>query len=196
MGRLFYLIGKSATGKDHVYAALLENKNIPLKRLVLYTTRPQRSGEENGREYFFVDQDALDKYRQEGKVIEYREYQTVHGPWTYFTVDDGQMDLDRYDYIGIGTLESFEKLTEYYGREKICPLYIEVDDGKRLGYALKRELSQEEPKYEELCRRFLADQKDFSEENILKAGIWRRFRNDGALEDCIEEILRYISSLQ
>ena len=40
--------------------------------------------------------------------------------------------------------------------------------------ALAREKTQEVPKHEEMCRRFLADQNDFSEENILKAGIWKR----------------------
>ena len=42
--------------------------------------------------------------------------------------------------------------------------------------------------YEEMCRRFLADSEDFSEENIAKAGITRRFSNNGELEDCISEV--------
>ena len=104
------------------------------------------------------------------------------------------MDLDKNDYLGIGTLESFEKLKEYYGEDRICPVYIEVEDGERLARALKRERKQEEPKYEEMCRRFLADQKDFSEENIRKAGIQRRFVNED-LQECIDEIMRYILSL-
>jgi guanylate kinase len=39
-----------------------------------------------------------------------------------------------------------------------------------------------------MCRRFLADSEDFSEENIAKAGITRRFSNNGELEDCISEV--------
>ena len=194
MGKLFYIMGKSASGKDHIYAALLENGQRKLKRLVLYTTRPRRDGEEDGREYFFTNESGLKAFRREGKLIEAREYRTVHGPWTYFTADDGQMDLDKNDYLGIGTLESFEKLKEYYGEDRICPVYIEVEDGERLERALKRERKQEEPKYEEMCRRFLADQKDFSEENIRKAGIQRRFVNED-LQECIDEIMRYILSL-
>ena len=73
------------------------------------------------------------------------------------------------------------------------PIYIEVDDGERLERAVKRERSQQEPKYAELCRRFLADEIDFKEENILAAGIERRYEND-CLEHCICEIKEMISA--
>ena len=36
---------------------------------------------------------------------------------------------------------------------------------------------------------------DFSEENILKAGIWKRFRNHN-LDECVKEIVNYIKSVQ
>ena len=39
MGKLFYVIGKSATGKDTIFQKLLENESLALKPLVLYTTR-------------------------------------------------------------------------------------------------------------------------------------------------------------
>ena len=48
MGKLFYVIGKSATGKDTIFQKLLENESLALKPLVLYTTRPMRAGEEQG----------------------------------------------------------------------------------------------------------------------------------------------------
>ena len=57
----------------------------------------------------------------------------------------------------------------------MVPLYIEVDDGLRLSRALERERKQTEPKYAEMCRRFLADCEDFTEEKIAEAGIVRRF---------------------
>ena len=127
-------------------------------------------------------------------MIEERSYHTVHGIWTYFTADDGQVDLAGSDYLGIGTLESYLKLREYYGEEAVCPLYIEVEDGERLARALKRERSQLTPRYEEMCRRFLADQEDFSEEKIGAAGIQRRFQNVD-LEECVEEIAAYITEM-
>ena len=195
MGKIFYIMGKSSSGKDSIYRQLEKDQELGLKRLVIYTTRPIRDGEENGREYFFADENKLKEFRRNGKLIEARTYQTVYGPWTYFTADDGQVSVGNDSYLGIGTLESFVRLREYYGNEVMWPVYIEVEDGERLERALAREKTQEVPKYEEMCRRFLADQNDFSEENILKAGIWKRFESRN-LDECVKEIVNYIKSVQ
>lgn len=191
MNKIFYIMGKSASGKDKIYKNLLCSEKLDLKNLVLYTTRPIRSGEVDGREYFFVGEDKLKEITKDGRLIESRAYNTIHGVWTYFTADDGQIDLEHYSYIGIGTLESFQKLVAYYGKDVMCPIYVQVEDGERLRRALKREGKQEDPKYAEMCRRFLADAEDFSEDKIKQAGIERRFENID-LEDCIKEIEKYI----
>ena len=132
MGKIFYIMGKSSSGKDSIYRQLEGNQELGLKRLVIYTTRPIRDGEENGREYFFADENKLKEFRRNGKLIEARTYQTVYGPWTYFTADDGQVSVGNDSYLGIGTLESFVRLREYYGNEVMWPIYIEVEDGERL----------------------------------------------------------------
>jgi len=139
MGKIYYLMGKSASGKDHIYEHLIQETALDLKPFVLYTTRPIRSGEQDGREYFFVDEKRLSELREAGKIIEERMYSTVQGPWYYFTADDGQIDLAKHDYLGIGTLESYLKLEAYFGEQAMVPLYVEVDDGLRLSRALERE---------------------------------------------------------
>ena len=184
-------MGKSASGKDHIYARLAAHEELGLKKLVLYTTRPIRAEEEDGKQYYFVDDKKLKEFQEKVCVIEARAYHTVHGIWTYFTADDGQVNLDASDYLGIGTLESYVKMREYYGEEALCPIYIEVEDGERLQRALDRERGQQEPKYAELCRRFLADSEDFAEEKIAEAGIEKRFYNRD-LKESIEEISAYI----
>lgn len=73
----------------------------------------------------------------------------------------------------------------------MLPVYVEVEDGERLSRALARERQQAEPKYAELCRRFLADTEDFSEEHLKEAGIKMRFQNN-ELEDCISRIKLFI----
>lgn len=193
MGKIFYIMGKSASGKDHIYKQLMKADKIHLKNFVLYTTRPIRAEEEEGKQYFFVDENKLEEFRNAGKLIEARSYNTVHGIWTYFTADDGQVNLNEASYLGIGTLESFKNLSEYYGKENVIPLYIEVESGERLFRALSRERSQTSPKYAEMCRRFLADEEDFSEGNIVEAGIEKRFENINLLE-CVQEIIEYIES--
>ena len=187
MGKLFYIIGKSSTGKDTIFQSLLETKELGLKALVLYTTRPMRAGETPGVQYHFTDEAGLSKLEAENRVIELRAYHTVHGIWKYFTADTEATDLERNNYIGVGVLESFRALRNYYGVDKVVPLYIEVEDGERLQRALDRERAQEEPRYAELCRRFLADSEDFSEEKIQEAGIQKRFYNRD-LKECLEEI--------
>ena len=192
MGKIYYLMGKSASGKDHIYEHLIQETALDLKPFVLYTTRPIRSGEQDGREYFFVDEKRLSELREAGKIIEERMYSTVQGPWYYFTADDGQIDLAKHDYLGIGTLESYLKLEAYFGEQAMVPLYVEVDDGLRLSRALERERKQTEPKYAEMCRIFLADCEDFTEEKIAEAGIVRRFSNNSTPEDCFSEIQNFV----
>ena len=193
MGKIFYIMGKSASGKDSIYKYLTERKDLCLKKIALYTTRPIRKGETEGEEYHFVDEETLKKMQQDNKVIESRAYNTVHGVWTYFTADDGQVDVEHFHYIGIGTLASYACLQKYY-KEALCPIYVEVEDAERLKRAIKRERKQEKPVYEELCRRFLADSEDFSEEKIRQVGIKKRFLNIDK-EACRIEIGNYIKDM-
>ena len=87
----------------------------------------------------------------------------------------------------------YTQLCAYYGKDAIVPIYIEVEDGLRLQRALDRERMQDKPKYTELCRRFLADDADFAEEALEKAGITRRFENDN-LQKTVEEIAAFVLS--
>lgn len=194
MGKIFCLMGKSSSGKDTIYKVLLDQNEVPFQRIISYTTRPIRSGEKNGVEYIFTDDNGLEMLIEQQKVVEQRSYQTVYGIWKYFTVDDSQVDFSSGNYLVIGTLESYEKLRKYYGEAFVLPIYIEVDDGLRLQRALDRERMQDKPKYAEMCRRFLADEEDFSEKRIAEVGIERRFINED-LQVTVKEILSYIKEM-
>ena len=61
--------------------------------------------------------------------------------------------------------------------------------------AHQEERKQEKPKYEEMCRRFLADSEDFSEDKLMDAGINNRFNNED-LDKCIAEIEEFIRGHQ
>lgn len=190
MGKICYIMGKSSSGKDTIFKRIKERRPV-LRTITLYTTRPIREGETDGVEYHFTNETKLKELEDKGCVIEVRAYDTKCGIWKYFTADDGQIDLESHDYIVIGTLQSFEAMCRYFGRDKLLPVYVEVEDGMRLKRALDREMMQSEPKYAEMCRRFLADQEDFSEEHIMAAGIERRFSNED-IEDCLDEIEKYL----
>lgn len=194
MGRIYCLMGKSASGKDSIYRKL-RDIDPSLNSYVMYTTRPMREGETDGVSYNFIDLQQLRAAEADGRLIESRTYETVYGPWTYATIDDGQLDLRRGDYLVPATIESYEALKSYYGETKVLPIYIELDDGERLYRAVERERKEAQPKYKELCRRFIADSKDFSEDKLCKAGITRRFVNDD-LERCVREIAAFIHDTQ
>lgn len=191
--KIIYIVGKSSVGKDTIYKILKQRMNV--KPYVLYTTRPIRTGEENGVNYYYLKQEEMEKYinEKDSKVMEYRTYNTIYGPWTYATIVDGQFESNK-DILMEGTLKSYNAVKKYFENNekvKVIPIYIEVDDGIRLERALKREREQENPKYEELCRRFLADSKDFSESKIIESGIKKRFQNIN-IEDCVKEIIEYV----
>lgn len=192
MGKIFCLMGKSSTGKDTIFS-ILKNGTTTLRPIVLYTTRPMRNNEENGREYYFINEERLVEYQECNKVIEQRVYQTVNGPWYYATIDDGQFELED-NYIMIVTLEAYINLVRYFGEEKVIPIYVQVEDGKRLERAIQRERQQDTPNYEELCRRFLADSRDFSNENLQKANINKCYDNND-LDECVKEIEREIQQI-
>ncbi|MFW5677639.1 MAG: guanylate kinase, partial [Acetivibrio ethanolgignens] len=149
------------------------------------------TGETEGIEYRFVSWERFKELEKEGRVIEFRIYHTVLGDWSYFTVADGQIDLEHQDYLMLNTLEGYEKTCRYYGKDKVVPIYIEVEDGLRLSRALEREKQQAEPKYAEMCRRYLADEEDFSSEKLLAAGIEKKYQNLD-LEECLCQIINDI----
>ena len=194
MGKIFCVMGKSASGKDTIYRELLVHKELSLRRVIPYTTRPIRDGEVDGDTYFFCSEKQVQELQDAGKIIELRTYHTVYGPWKYFTVDDGQFDELTGNYLMIGTLETYGKIRTYFGEDRVIPIYIEVEDGERLIRAISREREQEKPKYEEMCRRFLADAADFSEENLKQNGVNTRF-NNSELTATIEQIAEYMKGL-
>jgi len=137
MANLFYIMGKSSTGKDTIYKRI--KQEIDIKEYVLYTTRPMRDGEKEGVDYYYVSNEQMQNLKMQGKVIESRTYQTVKGPWTYATISDSQFEIDK-DMLMLGTLESYIKVKENFeGNENIdlIPIYIEVPDNIRLKRAIE-----------------------------------------------------------
>ncbi|MBQ7724750.1 MAG: guanylate kinase [Lachnospiraceae bacterium] len=187
MNRIFVLMGKSSSGKDSIFRELMKMYDGRIKTIVPYTTRPMRDGEENGDEYVFTDDKEFERLRSTGKIIEERSYNTIQGLWRYFTVNDGSFDDDT-DVMIIGTIDTYLSISRFFGDKKtVIPIYIECDDGERLIRAVNREKKRQEPQYKELCRRFLSDDEDFSEENLKKAGIEKSFFNDDLMR-CVKEI--------
>ena len=187
-------MGKSSSGKDTIFGEIKKSFEHLLIPIIPYTTRPIRVGEVEGQAYHFISEEQLDQYNARDKVIEQRVYQTVEGPWYYATIDDGNIDLQVQDYIVIVTLEAYNNLVHYFGKDCVVPIYIDVENGLRLERALRRERQQVNPNYDELCRRFLADNRDFSAANLQAAGIEKVYINDD-INRCIDEISNDIKKM-
>lgn len=192
MGKIYCVMGKSSSGKDSIYHEIMEKGALGLKPIIPYTTRPIRDGEQDGREYHFCTEDTVQRLQDAGRIMELRAYNTVYGVWKYFTVDDERINLSKYNYLYIVTLEGYTKIREYFGADRVVPIYIEVEDGERLMRAIAREQKQEVPKYEEMCRRFLADSVDFCDEKLVEAGVVRRFQNNDFVQT-VQEVTAYIA---
>ncbi len=188
-GLMYIVMGKSATGKDTLYAKILK-AHPELAPVIPYTTRPIREGETEGEEYHFVDIETMEQMKKDGKIIESRCYHTVRGDWYYFTADDEQLSGDS-DHIMITTLEGYEQIRDYFGSEKVIPIYIEVSDVTRIERAVGREKKEDSPCIAEVCRRYLADDEDFSEDKLEKNGIIRRVKNED-LESAMSQIKELI----
>ncbi|MCR5301197.1 MAG: guanylate kinase [Lachnospiraceae bacterium] len=193
MGKIFYLIGKSCAGKDSIYKLLINDGDLDLKPVIRYTTRPIRDSEIDGVSYHFVDMEGYQTIRDSGRIIEEQVYHTVHGDWYYFTVDDNGIDIDSHNYLAIGVPGSYLGTRNYFGKDRVVPIYVELDDGERLQRALDRERLPGNGRYAEMCRRFLADADDFCDERIKELEIpdKARFENDD-LDDCAKRIREWI----
>ncbi len=184
---IFIIMGKSATGKDTVYAELLKQKGqLNLEPVVPYTTRPIRKGEREGGEYHFITQEEMLRLQRENKVVEYRTYHTVHGEWHYLTVHEERLRSGA-NFLYIATLDAYSKISKFYGKDNVVPIYLEVDDFVRLDRALARERNQTaNPSPAEVCRRYLADEEDFSENQLQKNNITKRYNTENLMRCCAE----------
>ena len=131
-------MGPSSSGKDTIKRRLIKENKFGLKEMIMSTTRPMRTGEVEGREYYFKTVEEMLELEKDGKIIEKRTYKTAYGPWYYFTTSSS-IDLDNYNYVGSNTLEGLDQFVKFYGMENIISLLIKVDDGIRLQRALDRE---------------------------------------------------------
>ncbi|MDC3416447.1 guanylate kinase [Aquibacillus salsiterrae] len=72
-GILFVLSGPSGVGKGTVRKALFE-KDTELKYSISMTTRPIRSGEQEGMDYFYRSKQEFEQMIRNNKLLEYAEY--------------------------------------------------------------------------------------------------------------------------
>lgn len=187
MGKIYVVLGKSASGKDTIYR-LLRKRHPEIEPVVLYTTRPIRDGEIDGSTYHFISNSQMISMNRNGEFIESRTYNVKDNQkWIYATRND--FDPNK-DYITINTIIGFAKLTQTLKNMTIVPIYIYCSDLDRITRAIMREKEEKNPNISEICRRFLSDEKDFDETHLRIAGIDsdHRFNNSLSVDETIDNI--------
>ena len=159
---LIALFGKSGSGKTTVLNWLMRNFPEKLHKVVACTTRPLREGEEDGREYHFISVDEFTQKTLSGEMIEATSFRD----WFYGT----EISALREDKLNVAIFspEALNCVLED-PRINTYPVYIYASDKKRLMRSLDREYA---PDCYEICRRFLADEKDFAHIDEIEHQWW------------------------
>lgn len=159
MGKLIIIMGVSASGKDTLLNEIVKN-GIP--RMVSYTTRPMRQGEEEGIHYNFVTKEQFDEDVANDDVIEHREYNVADGSTWYYYFKKNTINLANGDYCCISDVKGTSDLVNYFGKANTTVVWLNTP----LDTCIMRSLLRESPttiKVKEMCRRMLSDIEEFIE---------------------------------
>lgn len=177
---IIILIGKSSSGKDTV-RKLLQKRGIA--SLVPVTTRPARSGEVDGEDYYFVGKVWFEFAIKRGLLVEHREYRTlvngVDDVW-YYGLTKSELSGMRKNrvYSVILTPDSAGKVVEYLGRENCVIAYVYLGDKERTYRAAARPGFDKQ----EWNRRLVADSLDFQNIDVRSPARFIQIDNSGTLE--------------
>ena len=156
--KVLALFGESSAGKDSIQRWLTDN--IPnMHKVISFTTRPPRDYEQEGKDYYFITEKELFKQILENphQILEYTTFNDWYYGTSYSSLNPDKINVGVFNLTGIRRLLSFKDIIE------TLPVWIQANEKTRLLRSLKRE---QNPNCEEICRRFLADKKDFSNINF------------------------------
>lgn len=168
--RRIIIAGKGGSGKDYL-VKLLRDEGLTYS--VSHTSRPKRSGEIDGVDYYFSDYEECIRRANSGEFYEYVEFNN----WFYGT------SLDEFyrANLFIMTPSGIEKLKPEDRKESFI-IYIDIDED-----TLKRRLSERRDA-DNVDRRIEADRKDFKNfsdfdciienPNFTLDEVWKKIRRE------------------
>jgi guanylate kinase len=152
--KVLALFGKSGAGKDTIQKWLTTNYNM--NGIISCTTRPPRDYERDGIHYHFLSNEEFAQKVLNMSMLE----ATVFNDWCYGTPIESLKE-DKIN-VGVFNIQGIECLLQD-NKLDILPIFIDCSDKTRLLRNIKRE---KVPNCLEICRRFITDEKDFSDINF------------------------------
>lgn len=182
---LIVLTGPASSGKDTVILKLLER--FPnLKRIVTTTSRPQRAGEVDGKDYHFVPREKFEQMIKDGKFLEYVDF---FGN-SYGTEKEALNPLfegqDLIWRVETSRAANVKEVLPHKFWDKTIVIYIDVPDWR----VLKERMRKRDVSEEQIQQRLKKDKKDFQKygsgfENII-------YNEEGKLEETMNQIITLI----
>lgn len=127
---MIVLLGESASGKSTIEKELVNIYGF--KRIIPYTTRPKRSTEEDGIDYYFISEDEFNYLRNNGSMIVHTRYKE---DWQYgIAKDECRDDYNKVVILSPSGLRMLKKFKDV----NIYSFYIKVLRRNRLIKALQR----------------------------------------------------------
>ena len=149
--KIIALFGESGAGKDTIQKWIAKNYSN-INTIISCTTRPKRDYEKDGIDYYFLSNEDFAKKVLDGTMLEATSFRE----WFYGTplssLDNNKINVGVFNIQGIDCLLQDNRL-------EVLPIHIYTTGKERLIRSLNRE---DNPDCIEICRRFLADEQDFS----------------------------------
>ena len=140
------IVGPGASGKDYLRQKFQDRG---FRFGISCTTRPPRTGEKNGRDYYFLTEEQFDQLVNDGHMVEWQEFNN----WKYGL---SVTEWEKCD-IMILNAEAVEMLEPKY-RNNLFVMYMDIDRETRLERLLKRKDYQDA---DDPYRRIEEDDKQF-----------------------------------
>ena len=189
---VFVLLGKTGSGKSTILNMIQDVHGVDLPKLASYTSRPRRSNEEKSNEYIFLDNSKFDEMVANGCFMEHRKYTVADGSiWQYGTgFPDSDYSITTMTPDVVPTVKNVAEI-------KVYPIYIDVSQDIRYKRMKFRESQMETPNYSEMVRRYISDEKRYTQKMMEDAGIndTNTFNNNGFAFNTCRDILLYIDNI-
>lgn len=180
--KIFIISGPSGAGEDSVIEGL--KKYFQVERVITTTTRSTRTGESQGKPYYFINQEEFEKKIEQDKLAEYA--QEYNNNFYGVTKDElervknsGNIGLWKIEYKGVITAKKkFPEIKSIY----IAPPSLDI---------LKQRILKRNP---DVSEEYLKERMDYTKE-------WMKYKDfytykvvneEGKLDETIEKVANII----